>query len=88
MCSSIEHNVIFTWICLSQKSRSDSFAVSPPIFLETCSNQYASDEAERRKLAQAQIKFCTVNDRISTYTYTISFKHPFMDPVLPTGLSV
>ena len=66
----------------------DSFAVPTSIFLETCSNQYASDEAERGKLAQAQIKFCTVNDKISTYTYIISFKHPFMDPVLPTGLSV
>ena len=50
--------------------------------------QCASDEAERRKPALSQIKFCTVNDKISTYTYRISFKHPILDPVLPTGLSV
>ena len=29
---------------------------SPSIFLLTLSNQYASDEAERGKLAQVQIK--------------------------------
>ena len=62
----VEYNVIFYLYFFISKIEGWPFSPSHVFHLIHICKLYASEEAERQKLAQAQIKFCTDNDT-STY---------------------